>query len=134
MSALPPIKRITKEDLKDAPSWITRLLYPLNQFLDSVYGALNRNLTFEENIRAQITTFTIVAGAAASNNTTSFALTLKRIPIGLFVVNKRKVSGNYAAIGAAVEVEWNYDGTAVQITSITGLTNGSTYSFTVILI
>ena len=102
MSALPPIKRITKEDLREAPNWIDRLLIPLNQFFDSVYGALNRNLTFEENIRCQVQTFQLVAGVAASDNTTSFALTLKRVPIGLFVVNKRKVAGNYAAIGSCV--------------------------------
>lgn len=134
MAGLPPIKQITKEDFKDAPQWIDRLLYPLNLFLNSIYGSLNKSLTFEENFFCQRKTFQVVAGAAATNNTASFPLTMRRLPQGMFVVNAALVSGNYAAIGAAVYAEFTCDGSTVSITSISGLTNGSTYNISVILI
>jgi len=54
MAQLPNQKRILKEDLREAPSWIDKLLYPLNSFMESVYFALNRNLNFQENIASQI--------------------------------------------------------------------------------
>lgn len=133
MAALPPIKRITKEDLGGAPAWIDRLLYPLNLFLNTIYGALNKNITLSENIDCQLASFTVIAGAAAINNTAKFMLTLKHPPTMLIVGSAQKVTGNYTPIAAAVTVDWNYDGSAINITAITGLTNGSTYTFNVVL-
>lgn len=134
MAALPPIKRISKEDLREAPPWIDRLLTPLNLFFETVYAGLNRGITLEENLLCQIKTFQVKAGAAATNNTTSFPLTMKRLPQGLILLKASLVSGNYAPIAAAVYVEFTCDGVTVSITSITGLSNGSTYELKVILI
>lgn len=53
MAALPTIKLINREDLKDAPDWIERLLTPLNQFMGATYTAL-RTLTFQQNIRSSV--------------------------------------------------------------------------------
>ncbi len=54
MANLPSIKLISREDLKEAPSWIERLLSPLNSFMAAVYENLNRGLTFRQNIRCNI--------------------------------------------------------------------------------
>lgn len=43
-------KRILREDLKEAPGWIDGLIDPLNNFMESVYNALNSNLSIGENI------------------------------------------------------------------------------------
>jgi hypothetical protein len=51
---LPSVRLISRQDLKDAPSWIDRLLGPLNQFLGTVYQGLDKQLTFQENIRATV--------------------------------------------------------------------------------
>lgn len=134
MAALPPVTRVTKEDLRDAPAWINRLLYPMNTFFNSVYIALRQGLTFQENILSQLYSFRIKAGAAASNNTLKFTLTMKKKPIGMIVVSAVLVSGNYSAIGSAVFAEYTLSGDQVSITSITGLTNGSSYDITVLLI
>jgi hypothetical protein len=124
MSALPPIKRITREDLKDAPDWINYLLYPLNLFLDSVYGSLNKSLTFDTNILSQSLSFNLVAGASASANTGKFLLTMKSKPRFLFLTAYLS-GGDYFV----PSFTWNYDGTYINITSISSLTNGSTYNF-----
>ncbi len=131
---LPPIKRVTKEDLTGAPPWIDRFLYSFNLFLNTIYGGLNKNITFQENINAQIATFSLVAGAAAANNTASFGLTLKQPPVGLWPIKIVSSNVNFTPIAAAVFVEWLYDGTLVQIKSVTGLANGTQYNFTVVLI
>lgn len=134
MGALPPIKRITKEDLQDAPDWITRLLYPLNLFFDSVYNNLNKGLTFTDNILSQTINFTITAGASASANTAKFTVTMKQKPEGLLLLNATLRSNNYTPIGSAVFIEWYFDGTYINITSITGLADGSIYDFVIRLI
>jgi hypothetical protein len=54
MASLPPIKRISKEDIPEAPSWVEKIIYPVNLFFDSVYRALNGSLTMPENIVGQI--------------------------------------------------------------------------------
>lgn len=129
-----PIKWISKEDWPEAPAGVEKLLNPLNLVLDSLQTGLNKGITFEDNITSQIRQFSIKAGAATTDNTFSFASTKKTRPIGLMLLNVYKEQSNYAAIGQAVFVEWVFDGVNINITSITGLTNGSTYNFTVLII
>lgn len=130
MASLPPIRRLTREDFPEAPAWIDRLLFPINSFFDSVYVALNQTLTFKENISSQTEKFDLRAGAAANNNTYTFPLRMKRRPEFMeWTVAKKGV--NYSPIGAAVFIEWQYDGTNVKIWSVTGLTSSVEYSFTV---
>lgn len=133
MAALPAIKRITKEDLAGAPAWIDRLLYPLNLFLNTIYNGLNKNITLADNIDCQVQTFQVTAGAAATNNTAKFTLTMKHAPSMLFLGNAISTSGNYTPIATAVYIDWTYDGTNVNINSITGLTSGTTYNLTILL-
>ena len=133
MAKLPPIKRLTKEDMKEAPSWIDRLLSPLNQFLDSVYRALNGQITFGDNITAQRFTTELTAGAAATNNTFKFTPTLNKRPEFLiWKVYEKDV--NYTAIGSAVWIDWHYDGDFVQISAITGLTDTKSYIINLLII
>ena len=133
MAILPPINRLSKEDLGSAPDWIDRIIYPLNLFLNSVYNALNKNINFQDNIDSQIEKFSIRAGAAATNNTYKFTLRMKARPNILIVGNIAKRQSNYAPIGQSVFIEWTTDGVMVFINSITGLTAGSQYDITVLL-
>lgn len=129
MTALPPIKRISREDLKDAPEWTNRLLYPLNLFLDSIYGALNKGLTFSENIVSQSQDFSLIAGASASNNTAKITVTMKSKPKFVFLVGSISQGDNISP-----SFTWNFDGVYLNITSISSLTNGSTYDFTTLIL
>ena len=124
MAQLPPIKRLTKEDMKDAPSWIERLLVPLNQFLDSVYRALNGQISFVDNITAQRYSIQLTAGAAATNNTFKFQPTLNKKPE--FLIWRIYEKDTNYAVGLAVYVEWFYDGD-INISAISGLTENHYY-------
>jgi hypothetical protein len=134
MSTLPPINRISKEDLRDAPAWIDRLLYPLNLFFDSVYRGMNRALTFKENIDSQEISFQVTAGAAPADNVAKFTVTMNNKPTGLILKSASLVAGNYTPIGQAVFVEWYYEDGYVNITAISGLTAASVYNFVILLI
>lgn len=136
MAAAPSVHRISKEDLKDAPSWIDRLLSPLNSFMESVYSALNGKLTFGTNIQGQFKVINLVAGAAATNNTFTFTHTLgSNAKInGVVVVHATEVSTQaYTPVSSAVFVSWRQSGQQIVIDAITGLTNTKQYNVTVLV-
>jgi len=54
MAKLPSKRKLLREDLKEAPSWIDNLLGFINPFFEDVYFAFNKNITFKENIASQI--------------------------------------------------------------------------------
>ena len=57
---LPPLKKITKEQITDPPGWINSILVPVNSFMEYVYQALNKNITDSENISCQIKEITYI--------------------------------------------------------------------------
>lgn len=135
MAAPPKIKRLSREDFKDAPAWIDRLLYWLNVLIEYITLSFDHGITFDENIQSQIKTFSLVAGAAATNNTVSFMSTMRVAPRLLLVGRVVDTStANYAPLAQAVSVEWRYENGSVFITSITGLTSSKSYDVTVLLI
>ena len=138
MAKLPLIQAIKREDFKDLSkdleSFLDRLLRPLNLFIGSVYDALNGNLGFADNITAMKKDFTILAGAAPANNTFTFTHSLKKPPEGLFLLQVIQIADNYTPITSAVFLSWRRGIQQVIIDSITGLTAGETYNFTVLVI
>lgn len=137
MAALPPIRRIFKEDLgPDVPQWITRLLAPLNLVLQSIYTALNKAITFQENIQCQVKEFNLVAGAAATDNTFDFLLTIPTKPTGLWLVCVLRTDGIAESFSTSPYVSWTWDSAAntINISSITGLSSGNEYLLRVIVI
>lgn len=135
MAKLPSIRRLLKEDFQDAPNWLDRLLNTLNLFMENVYLALNRNLTFPENVRSQKKTFKITAGASAAANTYEFALENTWRPEGVILMKAAQISGSYVPVTSAVFMSWRIgDANNLVIDAVTGLTNGVTYEFTVLVI
>jgi hypothetical protein len=137
MAALPPVRRIFKEDLgPDVPDWISRLLAPLNLVLQSIYTALNHAITFQENIQCQVKEFNLIAGVAATNNTYDFMLTLPTKPTGLWLVAALRTDGTAETFTAGVFASWTWDSAAgtIRISGITGLTSTKQYLLRVIVI
>lgn len=59
------LSRISAEEIKsrkDAPSWISLLLDPINQFLENITKALQNNLTFQDNFASTTSTVRIQHG------------------------------------------------------------------------
>lgn len=139
MSALPPIRRLNREDFPDAPEWLDGLLYALNQFIEAVYGALGGNLSFGQNVTAQIktVTFKTLSTYAAPWNqfypeTVSFTRALKSKAQG--VVLLKIVETDSAELPVGTAINWSDEDGSIIINSVLGLTPSKSYTATFLVI
>jgi len=135
MAALPPIKRIMREDIKEAPGWIEKVIYPVNLFMDAVYSSLNKNLTFSENITSQTKTLTFQTkssydGTAANWDDLLFVHSLPGAAKGCLLLKIQEVADNYSPITSAVFVNWLDINKTITINLLTGLTASKKYNVT----
>lgn len=138
MAKLPNIKRIMREEFKEAPTWIERLLSPINTFFESVYEALNRNITFKDNINCQIKELSFATGSAYDGTTAHFTAvtflsTLKRKAEGLILLQITQDADNYAPIEGDVFVNWIDVNGEIKISLIRGLSASKSYKLRVLL-
>lgn len=73
MGAIPQLKRLSREDFKDAPAWFGRFLDLLSTFIGDVSGALGGQLD-ASNLRKQFEPMTVTTKAVLAD---SFPLTFK---------------------------------------------------------
>ena len=130
MASLPPVRKLLQEDLKQAGAWISKLIYPLNLFMSSVYAALNHDLTFQDNILAQWKTVTV----SGSNPTTQFTWSYVSAPVGVTIQAISDTSASPKTITTAVTHVWSYSGGVVSINNITGLDPKRQYSITFLIL
>lgn len=131
---LPNISRYQKQNYPSSPDWFTRFLGDLNNFTETIWSVLNKNITVGDNLDAQVFTFTILAGAAAINNTQTFTPAIKHVPQAVVVGYCADSVAYGAALSTAVYVSWAWTGSQIQIQSITGLTSGHTYTVTLVVL
>jgi hypothetical protein len=138
MAQLPLIKKILREDLKNAPDWIDQLLYPINTFMEGVYYALDKELSFGDNINAAVRTLNFTT---RSDYTTASPLTdgfveqklanpIKGTPKGV-IVCKTVNADTYGIVTGAVTCYWEYLNGEIRVRYITGLANSTKYSINV---
>ena len=138
MATLPTIKRVQRSDLGgDIPEWVDSLLSPLNQFIEEVYSAFNRNLTIPENVKGQIK---ILSFRTSSNYTSAskdfteitYLNTLGR-KTQILILGYIEEIGNPKKKHDAITISWydNNDGT-VTIHYISGLSNSKNYNITIL--
>ena len=131
---LPVIQRFQKQDYADSPNWFNRFIQDINQFCETVWNALNKNLTIADNMDAQIYSTSIRAGVAAVNNAFSFVSQLKHTPQAILVGQVVDSVAYSTPLTSAVGVTWNFSTPNINITGIAGLTNGRTYNLTLVII
>lgn len=132
MSNLPAStsRRFNPADYRTAPDWFTgRFLSQLNLFTEPVYLALLNGLTFLQNMNAQYYSQQITAGATAAANAFSFKSTISGQPIEV-IKAQCVVTGNLSSPVAPVDFSWYATGGVVYVTSVSGLTSGTTYTLT----
>ena len=130
---LPVIDRFQKQNYSNAPDWFTRFLNDMNQFTETVWNILNKNLTIEDNLDSQVYRMAIRAGATAADNATSFITTLKHAPQAVLVGQVTDQEAYQVPLTAAVGVQWTFSGSTISITSISGLIAGQTYNLTLVI-
>lgn len=69
MAIIKGTKKILKSDIPDSPEWFTPIISILNEFLDTVIGALRGKLTFKDNFYSEIKEFVFTHGVEMSIST-----------------------------------------------------------------
>lgn len=130
---LPLYRRITEEDLQDAPkgTWKSKLLYGLNLFMQQLYSGLSNNLTPEQNCVVQTKTFTFKGSATPSKNIYNFTTNYMYNPLGIDVLSVQPIDGSSAIFATAPYVSWDYINGIFNVIGICGLSEGVTYSVTI---
>ena|SRR5258708_488200 len=136
---VPSISNLRTEDFPSEKSWISKLLGPINQFLNSASTALNGNITFSDNIPCQLIKLNFLSGGAdfpkiikwdiAQNNPNPNATLAAPVEV-------RVCSATENGIGIAVVMAWSFaNGTItfpyiVKLTAsgVVGLTAGARYN------
>ena len=131
---LPSQKRILREDLKGAPDWVNGIIGPVNSFMETVYQAMNKNITFKDNIASFIREFRVTTDATYPTipAVTTFNNELKTKSIGLSTIYA--VDSSYNPAPGPVYCAWVEDNGIITISNITGLEPSKTYTIRVMVI
>lgn len=130
---LPMYRRVTEEDLADAPkgSWKGKLLYAMNLFFQQLYYGLENQLTPEQNDICEVRTFQIVASATASENVYNFVAKFPYQPSRITLGKVVPASGSAEVFTVAPFPSWDFTNGTFRILGICGLTAGVRYNITI---
>jgi hypothetical protein len=131
---LPTAKRVLREDLKGAPGWIGPLIDILNSFMETVYQAMNRNITFAENIGCTIKELTYKTPSTYPTGLEDqeFMTGLKTKASGLWVMQAIEKS-NYEPAPGPVYAPWVEINGNIVLGTITGLEASKTYTIRLLI-
>lgn len=129
---LPTYRRITVEDLKDAPkgAWKEKLLYGINLFFQQIFSGLNNQLTPEQNCISQTKTVSFTGSSTPATNAFSFSTPYNYYPLGYDMLSIQPTDNSSPVFTAAPHVSWNFSNGKFNVLGISGLTDGVTYSIT----
>lgn len=130
---LPTIKKILREDLKDAPEYVNGIIGPVNSFMEWVYQALNKNISLADNISSFVREFTYTTSATypADMVMQTFQNELRARATGVIIMQVVDKT-NYIP-HAATGVSWVELNGAIQIHLVTGLEASKTYTVRVVV-
>jgi hypothetical protein len=134
---LPQVQRILREDIPEAPSWIAKLLGPLNIFIDSLYAGLNKNITHDENIDCQIKELSFTTSATYSTGSwgsIAFKRTTKNKAKGVILLEVRIDQSYFSPITSASSLSWQEVNGNIKIEFVSGLANSTSYFCRVLVI
>lgn len=124
---LPTLKKILFEDLKGAPDWVRPMIDVLNSFMETVYQALNRNITFPENVACFIKEITYKTPAGyPTMDPVYFQNELRTRATGVQVLQVYD-KASYTPPPGPIYVPWIETNQRIAIYPITGLEAEKTY-------
>lgn len=125
---LPTLKKILREDLKDAPGWVNPLIDTLNNFMETTYQAFNKNITFSQNIASFVKDITYnTPSTYPVMDDIEFTSQLKTKATGVIVVQAYERL-TYVPAPGPVYVPWVEDNQTIVVSSITGLAASKSYT------
>ncbi len=132
MASLNKIYRILVEDLgADVPESVRKLLSPINTFFESTYSALNKDLTFNENIRSIYKEFVITTPSTYTSSNDFQKITFKnplKTNLDTILISQiAEDNDNFIPVYKANSVSWKEYNKTVTIYHISGLENDKAY-------
>lgn len=125
------LRRIIKEDFpQNYFDLLDKLLFPINQAIESLNNGLTNNLTVGENLSAQETIVKVTAPVNA-DNPVSFKSTLKGPCRGIICINADLTNPESSLPTSQPFFTFQNNGTQIKVTNITGLVDGSSYNLRV---
>ncbi len=128
MAKLPTIKRITEEVFpSDVKKWLPKLLAPLNQFMEQLTNALNKNLTVKENFSGDI-----IEATLDGDFPLNIAYSLKAPPKVAILGYCMETEGTHAVPAAGLYLDWDFASNGTfQINEVVGITPSATSKYKV---
>lgn len=132
---LPTQKKILREDLKEAPQWIGPMIDVLNSFMETVYQAMNKNVTFPENIASftKEIIYNTPSTYPSGVENVEFMSQLKTKAVGVFLMQAYDRAIYTPAVGP-VYVPWIEDNGSILIYPIQGLEADKSYLIRILVI
>lgn len=129
---LPMYRRLTEEDLADAPkgNWKSKLLYAINLFFQQLYYGLQNQLTPEQNDICQVKKFLIIGSSVAANNVYSFSTLFSYQPSRMTLGKIVPTDNSNPIFTTAPFVSWSFGNGLFNVLGICGLTDGVQYEIT----
>ena len=134
---LPSLKKLLREDLKDAPEWFDIVIQSFNTLVDAVYFVLNKNVSFQDNISCiikEIEFYTPADYLTGGFNQINTNNSLKRKIVAVICGQVKLSRTSYQPIKQAVSVDWQELDGVVSINYISGLEASKYYKISLILI
>lgn len=132
MAQLPKQRKILVEDFPKQKDWLPKLLSPLNEFFEDVIRALNKGITFQENMAGSILTVNIDG---------VFPLDLKwsqtSRPVAAWIGQCKEIGKDHVVFTDPLFLDWEMkDSQTFRILGIPGLSASSTnrYKLTIMTV
>lgn len=134
---LSSFKRIITQDFpKESQKMIEQLGSTLNDSFTQIYSAINKRLTFADNIACTVKDVQVMVDS--SGNTTqiaSFSLDVPNMPVlGVVVIKAENLTNSAVYPTTAPFISYQIVGNTVRINNITGLQENNVYRLKVIAI
>jgi hypothetical protein len=140
MAELPSIKRIVREDIKDAPEWIESLIGPLNGFMEEVYNALDRDLTIGQNLRGAIKSINFKTRSSYGTAPLLNNWDVQKISNPMQVKPQLVLIGDivdrdtFLPITSNVSLSWNFLDGIIRINYVAGLEANKRYEIKLLIL
>jgi len=127
--------------MPNSPEWIDPLLQQLNSFMTSVYHALDKDITVNENIAASLkqisfttrSDYSTASPVADGFEVQKIANPLRTKPVGVILVKVVDLT-SYKTITDPVNVFWDYLDGYINVKYITGLLDSNKYEINLLII
>lgn len=132
---LPSFKRIFKQDFaQNDQQLIEKLSFILNNGIDVLYQALNKNLSFTDNIYGSLKSFNVEVdstGIPVSN--VIIPLDISAPAKGLITLKVDNTTNSTGYPSTAPWISWTQVNSGIQVNHISGLDAKNTYTFQVFI-